>query len=841
MKEQNNTTETNIKTPGETGRAPLESPQHTSDGLHGSDPRDHSSQTGTHEQLQKKHPTALPRNHQLRNYRILKLLGAGYFSYTYLAVDTNLPMLFIIREYLPAGIAKRGPGLILVPKSSEHAFKYNTGLSQFLNDAEIIARLQHDNIVPLHTFFEDHHTAYMVMPYRNGENLSAALKRNKKIPEGNLIKIVLGFLNGLEQLHFNGYIHRNIKLSSFFLPRTSSEMLAISGDTYQVLEQEGITSILLPSGDSPFAEFDTSQGLLGPWTDIYSIGAVLYMCVTGLIPSSITARTQAIKENTADPVSPAVDIGDRLYSETLLTAVDAAMSVRIKSRPQDIDTLRQLLLASPNSGQGDSSKAHPIPTRPSEQAPDPSTAGNDSSDGDTDEASQETSNLLETIKDGIGGLFGFFSSKKKDMEEFSSEADHLSKEIAGINSAEEIELVKKKFSIKLDLLKKQFKEVSNHLEHNERSLQTAMKELRRLEIGRKPRPKQEDSTPQRPEEQPPPAQMPVRATGTDSYFKNKMAGQSTSSRSESADDEQKSSGHPLDARRTPHIEHPVHDPIGPVHAPQPLFHSHPQTIPSERDPVYKAEKLPPFAKLVALDKNMVPEVQDITLELAELSIGSGPGNTISIDTRKLSTKNARIYPMDGIWHIEEFPGSLGVKVNDIKIQNSPLKEDDIIYIGYIPYKYQSHGLSHATQQNALMDEISEKYSKNSDGFVIIKLQIFNIDRVAKEFNKKEAERVEQSIETRLKKHFIGSNDIIYKSISGKYFIIYHDADRDAIAPVFSKLVEKIKTKVVPAGVGSKPIFVEGKFATINSEDYQHADEMIEALGLLQETIGLPLV
>ncbi|MBF0346111.1 MAG: protein kinase [Magnetococcales bacterium] len=841
MKEQNNTTETNIKTPGETGRAPLESPQHTSDGLPGSDPRDHSSQTGTHEQLQKKHPTALPGNHQLRNYRILKLLGAGYFSYTYLAVDTNLPMLFIIREYLPAGIAKRGPGLILVPKSSEHAFKYNTGLSQFLNDAEIIARLQHDNIVPLHTFFEDHHTAYMVMPYRNGENLSAALKRNKKIPEGNLIKIVLGFLNGLEQLHFNGYIHRNIKLSSFFLPRTSSEMLAISGDTHQVLEQERITSILLPSGDSPFAEFDKSQGLLGPWTDIYSIGAVLYMCVTGLIPKSITARTQAIKENTADPVSPAVDAGDRLYSETLLTAVDAAMSVRIKSRPQDIDALRQLLLASPNLGQGGSTTAPPVPTRPSEQASDPSTASDDPPDGATDESSQETSNLLDTIKDKVGGLFSFFSSKRKDMEEFSSEADHLSKDIEKINSGEEIELVKKKFGLKLDLLKKQYKEMSNHLEHNERSLQTAMKELRRLEAGRKPRSRQGDATPQLPEKQPAPTKTPVHATGADSYFINKMVGQSTNPRGTVTEDERIPSEHHLNTAPPQLIEPPVHDTDEPALGPQPSLHSHPQSLPSEGGTVIKGGKSPPFARLVALDKNMVPEVQDITLELSELSIGSGPGNTISIDTRKLSTKNARIYPMDGVWYIEEFPGSLGVKVNDIKIQNSPLKEDDIVYIGYIPYKYQSHGLSHPTQQNALMDEISDQYANNSDGIVVIKLQIFNIDRVAKEFNKKEAERVEQSIEARMKKHFIGTDDIIYKSISGKYFIIYHDADMDAIGAVFGKLLEKIKTKVVPAGVGSKPIFVEGKFATISSKDYQHADEMIAALGLLQETIGLPLV
>ncbi|MGH8121109.1 MAG: serine/threonine protein kinase, partial [Gammaproteobacteria bacterium] len=150
-------------------------------------------------------------DYQLLWYRIKRVIGRGSFGITYLAHDVNLDRLVAIKEYLPGHLAIRVSGQLVRPISSDYEEDFKFGLSRFISEGRTLTRFEHPNLVRVFNAFEANNTAYMVMNYEVGESLHEFLKRNKTLSEMQIMQIILPLLDGLQKMHVQGFIHRDIK------------------------------------------------------------------------------------------------------------------------------------------------------------------------------------------------------------------------------------------------------------------------------------------------------------------------------------------------------------------------------------------------------------------------------------------------------------------------------------------------------------------------------------------------------------------------------------------------------------------------------------------------------
>jgi len=291
-----------------------------------------------------KHRNSLQPGYKLHWYHIIKILGQGGFGITYLAHDTNLDQQVAIKEYLPTDLAVREGDISVHPVSDGHRESYEWGLERFISEARTLAKFKHHNIVRVLSVFTENNTAYMVMEYEHGEPMDALLKNRKTIEEEKLISILMPMLDGLEQIHKEGFIHRDIKPPNIYIRTDGSPVLLDFGSARQSLgiQTKTLTTLVSP-GYAPFEQYTSKSDKQGPWTDIYGLGATLYRAVTGIGPTDAMDRSEALLHTNKDVYVSASRIADENYSEDFLAAIDHALMFKTDERPQSISEWRKEL------------------------------------------------------------------------------------------------------------------------------------------------------------------------------------------------------------------------------------------------------------------------------------------------------------------------------------------------------------------------------------------------------------------------------------------------------------------------------------------------------------------
>ncbi|MBF0627676.1 MAG: SUMF1/EgtB/PvdO family nonheme iron enzyme [Magnetococcales bacterium] len=289
--------------------------------------------------------SALPPGSKLLWFEIVRVLGKGGFGITYLGRDTNQNQMVAIKEYLPSAFATRRGSSEVVPNSPEDKKTFDWGLDSFLKEAQIVARFRHPSIVRVVSFFRNANTAYMVMEYVEGEGLDSILRRRKVLPEAALKRILPPLLDGLDLLHKSAFIHRDIKPPNILIRADGTPVILDFGSARQAVAGQGdqMTS-LLSLGYSPFEQYDSTGDRQGAWSDIYAMGGVLYRCITGDKPVDASQRIAARLRSEPDPLKPAVELGRERYSPEFLKAVDWALMVLEKERPQSVREWRPMLM-----------------------------------------------------------------------------------------------------------------------------------------------------------------------------------------------------------------------------------------------------------------------------------------------------------------------------------------------------------------------------------------------------------------------------------------------------------------------------------------------------------------
>jgi len=285
---------------------------------------------------------ALAKGTLVRGYEIVSVLGAGGFGITYLAEEKSLGNRPVaIKEYLPSQFAGREADDSVRPHSDDSKATFEWGLDRFIKEAVLLSSLRHPSIVDVFTAFEANSTAYMVMRLEEGQTLSSLVKSSGGMTEDLLKEILPPLLDGLEELHSKGIIHRDIKPDNIIIRSDGSPVLIDFGSA-RVAQSEStqhLTAVFTP-GYSPPEQRNLSDSKQGPWTDIYGLGATIYFAISGQAPRDSTARNDSIQQSRADSLIPIHAYATEGYSERFLGAINWAIQYWPEDRPQSIDDWR---------------------------------------------------------------------------------------------------------------------------------------------------------------------------------------------------------------------------------------------------------------------------------------------------------------------------------------------------------------------------------------------------------------------------------------------------------------------------------------------------------------------
>lgn len=277
----------------------------------------------------------LPSGFQLEGYRIERQISLGGFSIVYLACDgEGTPV--AIKEYLPNDLALRTEGGIAPVVTEEHRPAFLHGMKCFIEEGRALARLSHPNVVRVLNFFRANDTAYMVMQYERGRTLQEHINKHKgQIPEDFVRKVFTRLLGGLREVHAQKLLHLDIKPSNIYLRTDASPVLIDFGAARQALHDMPVPTPYTP-GYAPPEQYKAPDQL-GPWSDIYSVGASMYACLAGTAPQAADRRLEK------DLLAPAKERWAGKYSRQLLETIDGCMVLDYLERPLSVLALQKAL------------------------------------------------------------------------------------------------------------------------------------------------------------------------------------------------------------------------------------------------------------------------------------------------------------------------------------------------------------------------------------------------------------------------------------------------------------------------------------------------------------------
>ena len=292
--------------------------------------------------MSKVKPAPLPPDTMIGGYRVVRKVAAGGFGVVYLAVDEEGQQV-AVKEYLPSSLATRVPGELRPQVQPEKLSLYRLGLKSFFEEGRSLAQISHPSVVSVMNFFRENETVYMVMNYLEGASLqefiitARDLKQAKVFRESTIRSLFDEILRGLRIVHQHKMLHLDIKPANIFITEDNKSVLIDFGAAREVLSKEGnfIRPMYTPGFAAP--EMYRRDASMGPWTDIYAIGACIYACMQGFPPNEAPQRL----EN--DRIAIALARLRSVYSDNLIEVVEWCMSLDPLSRPQSVFALQKEL------------------------------------------------------------------------------------------------------------------------------------------------------------------------------------------------------------------------------------------------------------------------------------------------------------------------------------------------------------------------------------------------------------------------------------------------------------------------------------------------------------------
>lgn len=276
-------------------------------------------------------------------YRVVRRLSEGGFGVVYLA-HGKLGQQVAIKEYLPAALATRQSGELAPQVMPDKLPLYRLGLKSFFEEGRSLAQISHPAVVSVLNFFRQNETVYLVMNYLQGATLQdfimagRQLKTGVAFSESTIRSVFEEVLDGLRFVHQHNMLHLDIKPANLFITDDDKAVLIDFGAAREVLNKE--SQFTQPMYTPGFAapEMYRRDANLGPWTDMYAIGACLYSMMMGYPPQEAAKRRE--KDSLADMLSRK----GAVYSDKLIEVVEWCMTLDPSGRPQSASELQPALV-----------------------------------------------------------------------------------------------------------------------------------------------------------------------------------------------------------------------------------------------------------------------------------------------------------------------------------------------------------------------------------------------------------------------------------------------------------------------------------------------------------------
>lgn len=219
-------------------------------------------------------------------YIIGRALSYAGYTVTYIGMDAENNRKVLVKEYLPNEFSTRPEGDKEVTiYSGDAKEQFEEGLTTFLNEANRIQQLgRPQGIMQVYDCVAENDTGYVISEYLEGQTLAQMLEGGKKFSPQEAKEFICEILEGLRRVHPLDVVHCDIAPETIVVTRTGEIKLLDFGATrYVTTANSKSLAIILKQGYAPEEQY-RSQGVRGPWTDVYALGAVMYHMITGIVP-----------------------------------------------------------------------------------------------------------------------------------------------------------------------------------------------------------------------------------------------------------------------------------------------------------------------------------------------------------------------------------------------------------------------------------------------------------------------------------------------------------------------------------------------------------------------------
>lgn len=294
---------------------------------------------------EKRKISTLESGSKLEGYSIVRTLAVGGFGAVYLAREGNTGELVAIKEYFPRNLAARAVDGHVTVQSDLDRDSFAGGLKCFFEEARILAQINHPNVVNVRNFFRANQTVYMIMDFYDGHALDHELSLgNGRLEEKELRRLFAYITAGLRAVHLHKMLHLDIKPANIYLPVGGLPIILDFGAARQFAQKDvsNFAGMYTPGFGAP--EQYKNNMAKGPWTDIYALGATMYVCMGG---QGIPAANKRLEQ---DKYEKAANKFKGIYSPELLNLVDSCLILDIHERQSSLATLQKVLLTLPVAG-----------------------------------------------------------------------------------------------------------------------------------------------------------------------------------------------------------------------------------------------------------------------------------------------------------------------------------------------------------------------------------------------------------------------------------------------------------------------------------------------------------